>query len=142
MNWNQTGMPSALVGQLVRRRESAELRSVLNDARDHIMQPVDVEAMAVKLMEAGCGDFVTLVKGLTEDLANAKRELENANRRCERLTAELAKRGIDIDGEEPQQSGSGRPTAGPAEEKKVPPSPLDGQSEWEEWDRRFRALIG
>ena len=135
-------MPSALVSQLVRRRESVEIRSVLNDARDHIMQPVDVEAMASKLMESGGGDFVTLVKGLTEDLANAKRELENVNRRCERLTAELAKRGIDIDGEEPPRSEPGYQTSGPAKDKKVPPSPLAGQSEWEEWDRRFRALIG
>lgn len=98
MNWNQTGMPSALVRRLGQNQDLAEL-----------------------------------VKDLTTELANTKQELENANRRYERLTADLAKRGIGIEeGEQPQKESS----------RKEPPSPLDGQAEWEEWDRRFQSLLG
>ena len=94
MNWNQTGMPSALVSQLGQQQELAEL-----------------------------------VKNLTAELENTKRELENANCRYERLTTDLAKRGISIEGEKEPS-------------RKEPPSPLDGQAEWEEWDRRFQSLLG
>ena len=45
MNWNQTGMPAAMVSRLG-RREVSEFKSVLNDAQNHVMRPVDVEVMA------------------------------------------------------------------------------------------------
>ena len=133
MNWNQTGMPAALVGNLKQRREITEFKSVLNDAQNQVMHSVDVEAMAQELAESGGRDFVEMVRGLTTALADAKRELENANQRYERLVADLAKRGISIkesDGETPM-----KPL--PREPKSI----LDGIDEWEEWDRRFRSLL-
>ena len=80
MNWNQTGMPSALVSRLGQKRELAEFKMVLKDAQNHVLQPVDVESMAEELVQAD------------------------------------------------------------SSEKSVPPE--DGLAEWEEWDRRFRALLG
>ena len=133
MNWNQTGMPAALVGNLKQRREITEFKSVLNDAQNQVMQSVDVGAMAQELAESGGRDFVEMVRGLTTALADAKRELENANQRYERLVADLAKRGISInesDGEAPAEPS-------PREPKSI----LDGIDEWEEWDRRFRSLL-
>ena len=91
-------MPAALVSQLGRQRELAEL-----------------------------------VKGLTTELANTKQELESANRRYELLIADLAKRGISI-----EEAGQLQKETSHRE----PPSPLDGQAEWEEWDRRFQSLLG
>ena len=105
-NWNQTGMPATLVSRLGRR----------------------------ELTDYGRGDLVEMVRELTTSLANAERELENANRRYERLTANLARRGIGIeesDGEAPRESP-----------RREPKSILEGMDEWEEWDRRFRSLLG
>ena len=134
MNWKQTGMPAALVSSLGQRRELGEFKSVLNDAQNHVMQPVDVESMAQALAESGGREFVEMVRNLTADLTNAKAELENANRRYERLVADLARRGINA--EEPADEVP----KGPA--PREPRSILEGMDEWEEWDRRFKALLG
>ena len=132
MNWNQTGMPAAMVSRLG-RREISEFKSVLTDAQNHVMRPVDVEAMAEELAKSGGREFVEMVRELTTSLANAQTELENANRRYARLTADLARRGISI--EEPG-------AAAPEEPKpREPKSILEGMDEWEEWDRRFRSLL-
>ena len=133
MNWNQTGMPAAMVSRLG-RREVSEFKSVLNDAQNHVMRPVDVEAMAEELAKSGGREFVEMVRELTASLANARTELENANRRYERLVADLAKRGISI-GEPGDQATEKAP---PREPKSI----LEGMDEWEEWDRRFRSLLG
>ena len=95
MNWNQTGMPAALVSRLGQRREIGEFKSVLNDAQNQVMQPVDVEAMAQALAESGGREFVEMVRNLTAALENAKIELENANRRYERLLPGLQGGGPD-----------------------------------------------
>ena len=133
MNWNQTGMPAAMVSRLG-RREVSEFKSVLNDAQNHVMRPVDVEAMAEELAKSGGREFVEMVRELTASLANARTELENANLRYERLTADLAKSGISIG--EPDDKA---PEEAPPRE---PKSILEGMDEWEEWDRRFRSLLG
>ena len=133
MNWNQTGMPAAMVSRLG-RREVSEFKSVLNDAQNHVMRPVDVEAMAEELAKSGGREFVEMVRELTASLTNAQTELENANRRYERLVADLAKRGISIG-----ESGDGASEEAPPRE---PKSILEGMDEWEEWDRRFRSLLG
>lgn len=133
MNWNQTGMPSALVSRIGQRREIAEFKSVLNDAQNHILQPVDVESMAQKLMESGGREFVEMVRGLTTALANAKRDLEDANRRYERLAAG---QGQPLGAEQPQDE---TPNGVSSEGSK---SPDDGLAEWEEWNRRFQSLLG
>ena len=134
MNWNQTGMPAALVSRLGQRREIGEFKSVLNDAQNHVMQSVDVEAMAQALAESGGREFVEMVRNLTAALTNAKAELENANRRYERLTADLARRGIRVEEEGDEDPKKPAP--------REPPSVLEGLDEWEEWDRRFRSLLG
>ena len=134
MNWNQTGMPSALVSRLGQRREIAAFKSVLNDAQNHILQPVDTEAMAEELVQSGGREYVDVVKELTTALETAKKELEDANRRYERLVADLAKRGISIG-----ESGDGASEEAPPRE---PKSILEGMDEWEEWDRKFRSLLG
>ena len=132
-NWNQAGMPATLVSRL-ERRELAEFKSVLNDANNHVRTTIDAESMAQELMESGRGDLVEMVRELTTALANAERELENANRRYERLTADLARRGISIG--EPVDEAPEKPR--PREPKSI----LEGMDEWEEWDRRFRSLLG
>ena len=134
MNWNQTGMPAALVSRLGQRREIGEFKSVLNDAQNHVMQSVDVEAMAQALAESGGREFVEMVRGLTTALADAKRELGEANRRYEWLTADLARRGIRVEELEAEAPEKPRP--------REPESILEGIDEWEEWDRKFRALLG
>ena len=142
MNWNQTGMPSALVNRLGRKRELSEFKSVLNDARNHVMHPVDAESMAQELVQAGGREFVEMVKELTTALETAKRELEDANRRYERLVADLERRGVSLVEERPSVSGDSQgeqPADNPSCESK---SSEDGQAVWEEWDRRFRALLG
>ena len=136
-NWNQAGMPATLVSRLGRRNELAEFKSVLNDANNHVRSTIDAEAMAQELMESGRGDLVEMVRELTTSLANAERELENANRRYERLTADLARRGIRI--EEPNGKDEALKETPPPRE---PKSILEGMDEWEEWDRRFRSLLG
>ena len=127
-------MPANLVSRLG-RRELTDFKSVLNDANNHIRSTIDVESMAQELMASGCGDLVEMVRELTTSLANAERELENANRRYERLTADLARRGISI-----EESGKKAPEESPP--PREPKSILEGMDEWEEWDRRFRSLLG
>ena len=132
-NWNQAGMPANLVSRLG-RRELTDFKSVLNDANNHVRSTIDAEAMAQELMESGRGDLVEMVRELTTSLANAERELENANRRYERLTADLARRGIST-----EESGDEAPKD---PSRREPKSILEGMDEWEEWDRRFRSLLG
>ena len=144
MNWNQTGMPAALVGRLGQKREIAEFKAVLNDAQNHILQPVDVESMAQELVEAGGREFVDMVRELTTALAQAKNELEDANRRYERLVAELDRRGVGLaDERQPQPEAKSTPaeeqTKGAASAKSK--TPEDGLAEWEEWNRRFQSLL-
>ena len=127
-------MPANLVSRLGRRNELAEFKSVLNDANNHVRSMVDAESMAQELMESGRGGLVEMVRELTASLANAEKELENANRRYERLAADLAHRGISI-----EETGDEAPVEPPPRE---PESILDGMDEWEEWDRRFRSLLG
>lgn len=119
-------MPATLVSGPGRRNELGEFKSVLNDANRHVMSTVDAESMAQELVESGRRDLVEMVRELTTALANAEKDLENATRRYERLTAELARRGISIT-EEPQ--------------RREPKSILEGLDEWEEWDRKFRSLL-
>ena len=132
-NWDQAGMPATLVSGLG-RRELAEFKSVLNDANNHVRSTIDAESMAQELVESGRGDLVEMLRELTTALANAERELESANRRYERLTADLARRGVSI-----EESDGEVPDEPPPRE---PPSIMDGMDEWEEWDRRFRSLLG
>lgn len=144
MNWNQTGMPSALVSRLGQRREIGEFKAVLNDARNQIMRPVDAESMAQELVESGGREVVEMVKELTTALANAKRELEESNRRYEQLVSSLERRGVSLAEDSLPQptadASSAAPSAGqPSGE---PKSSEDGLAEWEEWDRRFRSLLG
>ena len=108
-NWNQAGMPATLVSRLGRR----------------------------ELTDYGRGDLVEMVRELTTSLANAERELESANRRYERLTADLARRGIRIE-ESNGKDEAPKETPPPREPKSI----LEGMDEWEEWDRRFRSLLG
>ena len=126
-------MPATLVSRLG-RRELADFKSVLNDANNHVRSTIDAEAMAQELMESGRGDLVEMVRELTTALANAESELENANRRYEQLTADLERRGISV--EESSDEASEKPQA------REPESILEGMDEWEEWDRRFRSLLG
>ena len=134
-NWNQTGMPASLVGRLTQRNEFAEFKSVLNDAGNQVMQPVDAEAMAQELVDADGRKFVEMVRALTAELANTRKELEAANRRGERLSAELARHGIEVaeDGLPPETER--------AESAASEPS-VDANAEWEEWERRFNSLLG
>ena len=135
-------MPAALVSRLGQRREVSEFKTVLNDARNHIRQPVDAESMAQELVQSGGREYVEVVKELTAALEGAKKELEDANRRYERLVADLERRGISLE-EEPQPETDDPhaepPMEAPSAEAK---SPTDGLAEWEEWDRRFRSLLG
>ena len=126
-------MPANLVSRLG-RRELTDFKSVLNDANNHVRSTIDAEAMAQELMESGRGDLVEMVRELTTALANSEKELESANRRYERLVSDLAHRGISIEeagGEAPEKPQS-----------REPESILEGMDEWEEWDRKFRALLG
>ena len=132
-NWDQTGMPTTLVSRLG-RRELSEFKSVLNDANNHVRGTIDAESMAQELMESGRGDLVEMVRELTAALASAEKELENANRRYERLAADLAHRGNSI--EESSDEAPEKP------QPREPPSIMDGMDEWEEWDRKFRSLLG
>ena len=126
-------MPTTLVSRLG-RRELSEFKSVLNDANNHVRSTIDAESMAQELMESGRGDLVEMVRELTTALASAEKELENANRRYERLAADLAHRGISI-----EELSDGTAEEPPPRE---PKSILEGMDEWEEWDRRFRSLLG
>ena len=144
MNWNQSGMPAALVGNLRQRREITEFKTVLNEAQNQVMWPVDVELMAEELAKSGGREFVEMVRELTTALAAAKAELEDANRRYERLTADLRRRGVSIaerDSSRPEPEKPGGEATGKTP-RREPKSILDGIDEWEEWDRRFRSLLG
>ena len=135
-------MPAALVSRLGQRREVSEFKTVLNDARNHIRQPVDAESMAQELVQSGGREYVEVVKELTAALEGAKKELEDANRRYERLVADLERRGISLE-EEPQQPAADDSRGEPPEDTPSvgAKSPEDGLAEWEEWDRRFRSLL-
>lgn len=127
-------MPASLVSRMGLRRELTDFKSVLSDARNQVLVPVDVEAMAQSLVEAGGREFVEMVRELTIALANTRQDLEAANRQCERLKAELEKRGVLADEPPPQHQ--------PAESAEPPPEPAaTAQDEWEEWDKRFRSLL-
>ena len=127
-------MPSSLVSRLGQRNEFSEFKAVLTDARNQVMRPVDAEGMARELVESGGRDYVEMVRELTTDLANTRQELESANRRYERLVADLAKRGISVNDLE---------SASPAKVQSSKPAPADnGLAEWEEWDRKFQSLLG
>lgn len=140
-NWDQKGMPSSLVSCLGQRNEFAEFKTVLNDARDQVMRPVDVETMARALAESGGRDFVEMVRELSTELANARKELEDANRRCERLTAELERCGIRMDGRRSEESPAEK-ASGACPVSDESDSTADAAAEWEEWDRRFQSLLG
>ena len=144
MNWNQTGMPTSLVSQLGQRRELAEFKSVLGDAQNRIMRPVDVEQMAQELQKSGGREFVEMVKELTTALANTRKELEDANQRYERLTSDLKRRGVCIaeDSPSPPPADDSREAVSEAVPSGSSKSQADGLAEWEEWDRRFRSLLG
>ena len=144
MNWNQTGMPTSLVSQLGQKRELAEFKSVLGDAQNRIMRAVDVELMAQELQKSGGREFVEMVKELTTALENAKRELEDANQRYERLTADLRRRGVGVEEDVRARRAADRPPEEPAPDRPAgkAESPEDGLAEWEEWNRRFQALLG
>lgn len=145
MNWNQNGMPAALVSQLGLKREVFEFKSVLNDACGHIRQPVDVERMAQELAQSGGRgrEFVEMVRALTEDLASAKKELEFANQRYERLVADLKRRGVGLEDPPTPEAAVACCEEPPKDVQHAEArTPEDGQAIWEEWDRRFRALLG
>ena len=137
-------MPAALVSRLGQRREVSEFKTVLNDARNHIRQPVDAESMAQELVQSGGREYVEVVKELTAALEGAKKELEDANRRYERLVAELDRRGVGLaDERQPQPEAKSLPAEEPANDlpSAKPKSPEDGLAEWEEWNRRFQSLL-
>ena len=142
MNWNQTGMPSAFISRLGQKRELGEFKSVLNDARNHVLRPVDAEAMAQTLFDSGGREFVDMVKELTTALDSTKRELEDANRRYERLVADLERCGISITDDTPPESDGAHEEPSGDRPPSEPKPQTDGAAEWEEWDRRFRALLG
>jgi len=135
VNWSQSGMPSALVSRIGQRNELAEFKSVLNEAGNHVMSPVDAESMAQDLVESGGRELVEMVRELTTALTNAEKELENANRRYERLTADLTRRGISIAEDSPVRQE-------PESPRREPKLILDGIEEWEEWNQRFQSLLG
>ena len=135
-NWNQSGMPVSLVSRMGRRSAVAEFKSVLNDAQNQVMVSVDAEAMANDLVESGGREYVEMVRALSADLANARKELEAANLRYERLVANLRQRGISLD-------------ADPRARQETPEEPVqesapvaDERDDWDTWDQRFKALLG
>ena len=131
IKWNQSGMPTTLVGQLGQRSEFAEFKSVIRDAQNQVMTPVDVEAMARELVDGDGRAYVDMVRELSSELRNARQELEAANRRYEWLVANLTARGISVDA-----------LASPETEAKQPETGIDRDAEWEEWNRRFESLLG
>ncbi len=135
-NWNQSGMPVSLVSRLGRKSTVAEFKSVLNDAQNQVMVSVDAEAMANDLVESGGREYVEMVRALSADLANARKELEAANLRYERLVANLRQRGISLDADPPPRQET---QAAPVQE---PAPAADERDDWETWDRRFKALLG
>ena len=135
-NWNQSGMPVSLVSRLGRKSTVAEFKSVLNDAQNQVLVSVDAEAMANDLVESGGREYVEMVRALSTDLANARKELESANQRYERLVANLRQRGISLDADPPpRQETQAAPFQEPAPAAHEP-------DDWEAWDPRFKALLG
>ena len=135
-NWNQSGMPVSLVSRMGRRSAVAEFKSVLNDAQNQVLVSVDAEAMANDLVESGGREYVEMVRALSTDLANARKGLEAANQRYERLVANLRQRGISLDADPPPRQET---QAAPVQE---PATAADEPDDWETWDRRFKALLG
>ena len=135
-NWNQSGMPVSLVSRMGRRSAVAEFKSVLNDAQNQIMVSVDAEAMANDLVESGGREYVEMVRALSADLANARKELEAANLRYERLVASLRQRGISLDADPPPR----QETPGAPVQESAPVA--DERDDWDTWDQRFKALLG
>ena len=123
-------MPTTLVSRLGQRNEFAEFKSVLRDAQNQVMTPVDAEAMARELVDSDGRAYVDMVRELSSELTNAKRELDAANRKYERLVASLVARGMSV--EEFSSSSD-----------KVQQSEKTGDqdAEWEEWNRRFESLL-
>lgn len=143
IKWNQSGMPATLVSR-IGRNEFSEFKSVLSDAQNQVMTPVDAESMAQELVQAGGREYVEMVRELTTALALAKRELESANRRYERLVADLTRRGVAIDEARLQAPEAGRLAEGPAtgDSGRHAEAAAAAGDEWEEWDRKFQALLG
>lgn len=142
-NWNQSGMPVSLVSRMGLRNEFAEFKTVLNEAQNQVMTPVDAEAMARELVESGGREYVEMVRELSEALAQTRQELENANRRYDRLTADLARRGVSFDADFSPQRDEGRTTSDEQADhssRRTDPA-AEEQAEWEEWDRRFQSLL-
>ena len=135
-NWNQSGMPVSLVSRMGRRSAVAEFKSVLNDAQNQVMVSVDAEAMANDLVESGGREYVEMVRALSADLANARKELEAANLRYERLVASLRQRGISLDADPPPR----QETPGAPVQESAPVA--DERDDWDTWDQRFKALLG
>ena len=135
-NWNQSGMPVSLVSRMGRRSAVAEFKSVLNDAQNQVMVSVDAEAMANDLVESGGREYVEMVRALSADLANARKEREAANLRYERLVANLRQRGISLDADPPPRQET--PEAPVQESAPV----ADERDDWDTWDQRFKALLG
>ena len=129
-------MPMSLVSRLGQRSTLSEFKSVLNDAQNQVMVSVDAETMAKELVESGGREYVEMVRALSADLANARRELEAANQRYERLVADLKRRGISLDADSPP-----RQETQDAPAQKTEPA-ADEREDWETWDKRFKALLG
>ena len=135
VNWQQSGMPVTLVSRLGARNEYAEFKSVLRDAQNQVMTPVDAESMARELAESGGREYVEVVRELTTALEGAKRELAAANWRYERLVSNLERRGIPL--EEMRSTPAETPVEAPAERPVAA-----GRDEWDEWNRKFQSLLG
>ena len=129
-------MPVSLVSRMGRRSAVAEFKSVLNDAQNQVMVSVDAEAMANDLVESGGREYVEMVRALSADIANARKELEAANLRYERLVANLRQRGISLDADPPPRQET--PEAPVQESAPV----ADERDDWDTWDQRFKALLG
>lgn len=117
------------------RSAFSDFKSVLNDAQNQVMTPVDAESMARELVQSNGREYVEMVRELSTALANTKKELEEANRRYERLTADLTKRGIHYE----EGFSSPKETEPSAGEAAAPEAEPAG---WEDWDRRFQSLLG
>ena len=132
IKWNQSGMPTTLVSRLGRRNEYSEFKSVIREAQDQVMSPVDAEAMARELVDGDGRAYVDMVRELSSELKSARRELEETNRKYERLVASLAARGVSVD------EVSSPAAVAPQPAKKT----VDQDAEWEEWNRKFESLLG
>ena len=128
-------MPASFINRMGLRSTLTDFKSVLNQAQSQVMVSVDAESMARELAESGGREYVEMVRALSADLANARKELEAANQRYERLVADLARRGIRLDADTPpRQEAQETPVQEPV------PSADEGD-DWETWDRRFKALL-